>query len=477
MGAGPGDRLIRRHTVALRALLMVADLATAVAIFVVVAGLRFGGASWQDAIAQATGFVWLGPVTYAGAWVLVLWLRGLYRLRARWSLRREATDIVSAAVILAVATFAFLFLVRLGDVSRSFLLVLFPVQAVVTLAFRAALRKAFEAVRRRGGNPRFVLIVGDGQAAQDFADRIEAHPTLGLRVAGHLAEGSGAASAVTRPVLGSVEDLESVLHGNVVDEVVICLPVGSWGLVAPITSVCEAEGRIVRIPMDVVGLPMERGIVEDFDGRPVVSYVYGTDRALALMTKRCLDVILAGATLIVLSPLLVVVAAWVGLTDGRPILFRQTRVGLHGRTFTLYKFRTMVPDAEARLADLRHLNEVQGGAFKITRDPRLSRTGGALRRSSLDEVPQLVNVLRGEMSLVGPRPPLPDEVEGYDQWHRRRLSMKPGMTGLWQVRGRGDPVFDRWVRIDLEYIDRWSLWLDLVILLRTIPVMLSQQGR
>ena len=155
------------------------------------------------------------------------------------------------------------------------------------------------------------------------------------------------------------------------------------------------------------------------------------------------------------------------------MLFRQARVGLHGRTFQMLKFRSMVPDAEARVDELKRSNEINGHAFKVTDDPRVTRIGRRLRRYSLDELPQLWNVLRGDMSLVGPRPPLPTEVTGYDLWHRRRLSMKPGITGLWQVRARHEPEFDRWVEDDLEYIDRWSLWLDIQILARTIPAALE----
>jgi lipopolysaccharide/colanic/teichoic acid biosynthesis glycosyltransferase len=177
--------------------------------------------------------------------------------------------------------------------------------------------------------------------------------------------------------------------------------------------------------------------------------------------------------MLVLAPVAAVIAILVACSSPGSILFRQTRVGLHGRTFQMVKFRTMVSDAEERRAALAEHNEIKGPAFKIQRDPRITPLGRILRRTSLDEVPQLMNVLRGEMSLVGPRPPLPSEVEGYDLWHRRRLSMKPGITGLWQVNGRREPNFDRWVEIDLEYIDSWSLWLDFRILARTVPAMLE----
>jgi lipopolysaccharide/colanic/teichoic acid biosynthesis glycosyltransferase len=198
---------------------------------------------------------------------------------------------------------------------------------------------------------------------------------------------------------------------------------------------------------------------------------------VALFIKDAVDALLAGVLVMVLSPLFLVLALNIRRRDGSPVLFRQTRVGLNGRRFTMYKFRTMLPGADERLGDVEHLNEVRGRAFKATNDPRLTRSGPFLRRTGLDELPQLWNVLRGDMSLVGPRPPLPSEVEAYDVWHRRRLSMKPGITGLWQVSARREAEFDRWVTIDLEYIDRWSLWLDLKIMLRSLPAIVAQQGR
>jgi lipopolysaccharide/colanic/teichoic acid biosynthesis glycosyltransferase len=234
---------------------------------------------------------------------------------------------------------------------------------------------------------------------------------------------------------------------------------------------------VVRIPGDGRGPTVAGGRSEEFDGLTVTSLVYGPDRAVALFLKRAVDALLAGVFLVVLSPLFAVVALNVLRRDGSPVLYRQTRVGLNGRRFTMYKFRTMLRDADQRLGEVEHLNEVHGRAFKATNDPRLTHSGPFLRRTGLDELPQLWNVLRGDMSIVGPRPPLPSEVQGYDVWHRRRLSMKPGITGLWQVSARREVEFDRWVAIDLEYIDRWSLWLDLKIMARSVPAILAQQGR
>ena len=186
---------------------------------------------------------------------------------------------------------------------------------------------------------------------------------------------------------------------------------------------------------------------------------------------------MAGLGLTVGFPVLLATAIAVALDSGRPILFRQLRVGLHGRQFRLIKFRTMVHDAEKQQLGLLWRNEINGHAFKVTDDPRVTRVGAVLRRSSLDELPQLWNVLRGEMSLIGPRPPLPAEVHEYDTWHRRRLSMKPGITGLWQIESRREPDFNRWVQKDLDYIDGWSLWLDTKIALKTLPALLRTEGR
>jgi exopolysaccharide biosynthesis polyprenyl glycosylphosphotransferase len=465
--------VIRRHSTALRLAMMAADGLSGLALFIVVSFFRFGTdwmASWMAAGLEP----WFGAFVYGATWMTTLWANDLYRLRARWTYRRELFDIVRSALLVAIGVFSALFIFHLGNVSRLFLLELFIAQIGVTVVSRIALRGAFGFARSRGYSARYIVIVGTGAAARSFARRIERRRDLGLRVTGYLSETPGPASVEGYPVLGSVDDIEATLHSHVVDEVAICLPAASIERVEPITRLCEEEGRIVRIPLeDVGGLALPGGRLEDFDGLPVMSLVYGTDRVVGLLVKRVLDVVGAAAAMIVLSPVFLAATLMVALGEGRPILFRQVRVGLHGRPFRMLKFRTMVRDAEEQQAEIAALNEIQGPAFKLTDDPRTSRVGRLLRRTSLDELPQLWNVLAGSMSLVGPRPPLPSEVEGYDIWHRRRLSMKPGMTGLWQVSARRDADFDRWVSLDLDYIDRWSLWLDLKIMLRTIPALLT----
>ena len=472
--------MIRRHTAALHLALVLTDAALAVALFIGLSVVRFGPdwrATWTAAGLDGV----LAAFAYALVLVTLLWIRGLYRLRVRWSPRREAVDILFTILLLAVVVFTALFFFKLPNVSRLFLLILFPAQAVLTIIIRTAIRLAFVRARQRGFNLRYMLIVGANAGAATFADAVERHRELGLQPIGHLASAHDRANRgdrhVHRPILGDISDIEDILHRSVVDEVAICLTVDDLEVVEPIARLCENEGRVVRIPMAQPGPVLPGGTLEEFDGIQVLSLVYGPDRTIGMIAKRVLDVVLAAAALVVLAPLLLVVAIIIRRREGAPVLFRQTRLGLHGRPFEVVKFRTMVRDAETRLAELVDQNEVSGPAFKVTHDPRLTRTGRWLRSTSIDEFPQLFNVLRGEMSLVGPRPPLPREVDEYDIWHRRRLSMQPGITRLWQVVARRDPDFDRWVRLDLDYIDRWSLWLDLKIMLRTIPAMLAGEGR
>ncbi|MEX2183226.1 MAG: sugar transferase [Chloroflexota bacterium] len=466
--------MIRRHATALRMGLAAADSLAAIGLFIVLSIVRFGD-GWQMVWRNAGVDPYLIAAAFAVAWVTLLTGLGLYRLRARWQLRTEILDVARAGILVGLVTFSALFVLKLPDVSRLFLLTLFTAQVVVTVLSRITIRSLLRTLRDRGHNLRYMLIVGSGPEARRFADRVERHRELGLRILGFLAVEPGPSAIGHRPVLGTLEDIETVLHDRIVDEVGICLGSDDLALLEPIARLCEEEGRVVRIPLDDYPVSLPGGRIEEFDRGKVLSLVYGPDRIAGLVVKRLLDIVLSSAALVALTPLFVFVAVTIIASDGRPVLFRQIRVGLNGRPFPVVKFRTMTRDAEERLAELEALNEIRGPAFKVTRDPRLTRVGRILRKTSMDELPQLWNVLRGHMSLVGPRPPLPREVSAYDLWHRRRLSMKPGITGLWQVAARGEDDFDKWVELDLAYIDRWSVWLDLKIMVRTIPAML--QGR
>jgi len=314
-----------------------------------------------------------------------------------------------------------------------------------------------------------VLVLGTGPAARGLADRLERHPALGYVVVGHL----GPAAPVGRPVLGSLDSIEEIIHGGVIDEVAAALDASEVAYLEPVISLCYQEGKPLRMLLRAGAVPTAGGRVEMLDGFEILTLTNGPERILGLLIKRVLDVTLAAIALVLLSPVMVVIGSAIFVGDPGPVIFRQTRVGLHGRSFRMLKFRSMIAGAEDLLAGLGEQNEISGPAFKVANDPRVTPIGRFLRRSSLDELPQFWNVLVGHMSIVGPRPPLPEEIAGYDLWHRRRLSMKPGITGLWQVSARLEQEFDRWVELDLAYIDRWSLWLDVKIMVRTVPAMLS----
>ena len=461
----------------LRLALMLGDGVTAGLVFLVTSFIRFGDGAWSEFWTRTGIDIRLAAILFGIGWVAVLWYHGLYRLRARWRLRTEAKEIARSTILIAAITLSVLFLSHEDNLSRLFLLTLFVVQPLVTFAVRGILRVTFSELRRRGYNTRYMLVVGTGRLAQDFADLVEARAGLGLRVIGHMSVPGEEQSLVTRPILGTIEAIQEIFHTNIVDEVAACLPPESAGFLEPVASLAADEGKTVRIPVDPHEGALGNAREEEFEGFLIRSLVHDGHREAGLVVKRLIDVVGAAVGLVILSPVLLATAVLIRVRDGSPVIFRQTRVGLHGRHFTILKFRTMDLDAEERLHEVAHLNEREGAAFKASDDPRMSLLGRKLRRSSLDELPQLWNVLKGEMSLVGPRPPLPSEVVEYDIWHRRRLSMKPGITGLWQVESRQEPSFDRWVELDLSYIDRWTLWLDFRILLRTMPNVMMARGR
>ena len=471
------EPMIRRHLMALRVALIFGDWASAYLVFLGVSVLRFrdgdAAALWLDAGVD----IRVGALVFATAWITALWLMGMYRLSVRWRVWTEARDIAKTTLLVLAVALSALFILNLENVSRLFLALLFVMQPTVTLAGRILLRYGFEAVRRRGHDARYMLVAGTGKLAQDFADRVEGHPGLGIQIVGHLSAPGETDHLVTRPILGSVEQFEDILHSRVVDEVAVCLPAAVAHYAEPITGLAADEGKTVRIPVDPVAEMLPSAVHEEFDGFIVRSLVHDGHREVGLAIKRMLDIVGAGVGLVVLSPIMLGAALLLWVREGSPILFQQVRVGFHGRPFTIFKFRTMIPDAEQHLDAVRHLNERDRVAFKATNDPRITPLGRWLRKTSIDELPQLWNVLTGSMSLVGPRPPLPAEVVEYDIWHRRRLSMKPGITGLWQVEARHEPDFDRWVERDLVYIDGWSIWLDLKILAKTLPAVLAHGGR
>jgi exopolysaccharide biosynthesis polyprenyl glycosylphosphotransferase len=456
--------MIRRHISLLRMALMVTDAITAFVLFELIVTIRFQNADPDLIWLRGVGEVQSLAIGYGLLWVSSMWVAGLYRLRTRLTMRGEIRDVLRATLIVAVLSMSGLLLLTLPP-ARLVLIPLFILQPVLSITMRAALRWFLTAIRNRGYNSRQILIIGASKAAEAFADQIEQNRAIGLSVMGYLRGPRDVSVELRRPVLGSI------------DEVAICLSPQDWVYAEPATRICEEEGRIVRIIIPPLGGILSGGRFEELGGSPVVTFLYGPDRVISLALKRTFDIVGSLMLIVLFSPVMLITALLVRSADGAPVMFCHERVGLQGRPFGCRKFRTMVRGADEQQAALEALNEVRGPAFKIANDPRVTRLGQFLRRYSIDELPQLFNVLMGDMSLVGPRPAPSREVERYDLWHRRRLSMRPGLTGLWQIQARSDNDFNRRAALDLSYIDGWSLWLDLMIIVRTLPALVSQPGR
>lgn len=412
------------------------------------------------------------------SWSVVLWFTPSYfsaRVRSiRWALWKTLQAGLLSGLLLFAGTAAF----KLQYTSRGLEVLAIAIATAGIAAERVGSRLLMRWVRTRGHNYRQVVIVGTGGAARRVARIIEGHAEWGLRILGFFADEDGVRRRTVggRVVLGGVRDLPEFMRTNVVDEVIFCVPRQRRDTLTDLFLKCDELGVKTRVMLNFLPRSVARVTLEQLDGIPMLTYSRTPTSELELAAKRAIDLVGSAVLLALLSPVLALVAIAIWLESGGPILFRQKRVGLYGRVFTLYKFRSMVHDAEARQLTLAAMNEMDGPVFKIRRDPRVTAVGRVIRRLSLDELPQLLNVLRGEMSLVGPRPLPVSEAERIQPWQRRRLSMKPGLTCLWQVSGRNTVNFQRWMRLDLEYIDNWSLWLDTKILLRTVPAVLESRG-
>jgi exopolysaccharide biosynthesis polyprenyl glycosylphosphotransferase len=325
--------------------------------------------------------------------------------------------------------------------------------------------------------------VGTNIHAVRFAKKIEAKPELGYRLTGFVDEEWSGISDFKNSGYKLISDFEGFiqfLRENVIDEVIISLPMkSSYDKASRILAACEEQGVIVRNLSDIFHMKQARSKTEYFEGESLVSHYPGAMSGWGwqVAVKRVMDFLLSIFVLIILSPLLILTALLIKITSPGPVFFIHDRVGFNKRRFRLCKFRTMFEGAEQKRAQLQGINEVGGPVFKIKNDPRVTKIGKILRKASIDELPQLINVLKGDMSLVGPRPlPLRD-YNGFDQdWHRRRFSVRPGITCLWQVSGRSDIPFEKWMELDLDYIDSWSLWLDAKIIWKTIEVVIKSAG-
>lgn len=374
--------------------------------------------------------------------------------------------------------FAILFLTKSLDQSRAFLLLFLFINFLFLLSFRKIISEFLSYLRKKGHNTRNILIVGTGSPAKDFIQEVWKNPEWGFRISGLIDWEEDLKGKIIHrfPVIGNLKDLPLILKNDHVDYVVFAVCKRFLNLIEESLLLCEDMGVPTCVLADFFPMRFSKKKIGEFQNKPAIVFSTTPDSGLSIYLKNLNDRLFAFVGIVSLAPLLLFLAFLIKITSKGPLFYKQQRCGLNGRKFTMLKFRTMVENADEMKDLLLEKNEMDGPVFKMTNDPRLTSTGNVLRKFSLDELPQLFNVLKGDMSLVGPRPPLPEEVSQYDHWQRRKLSMKPGLTCLWQVNGRNNINFEKWMKMDLQYIDNWSLWLDTKILLKTIPAVILGVG-
>ncbi|MDL1896929.1 undecaprenyl-phosphate glucose phosphotransferase [Anaerolineae bacterium CFX7] len=341
---------------------------------------------------------------------------------------------------------------------------------------RVILRGVLGVLRKRGYGVDRAILVGGGEMGRAIMRNVLAQPGLGYQITGFVDDDPHKGAIGNYPLLGGTDQLPRLLREHNIDEVIITLPWHARDKIVRIMEISEAAGARVKIVPDLFQLSLSQIAVDAVGGIPLIGVKDASFSSGAFALKRAMDVLFAGILFLLMLLPMALIALAIKLTSPGPIIFAQRRVGRGGKLFTAYKFRTMRVGADDAKQALLHLNEATGPLFKIRNDPRITNIGKFLRRTSLDELPQFWNVLNGDMSLVGPRPPLPNEVAQYEDWHKRRLDVSPGVTGLWQVSGRSELTFDEMVMLDLYYIENWSPWLDIWIMLKTIPALLTARG-
>jgi len=426
-------------------------------------------------------------------YALCLQIVGAYasmRLSSSWWLLR--TSFASSLLVFLLLS-SVIFLLKL-DLSRSFIIFFCILVAFALTAERYLVLELLRYWRRQGKNYRNILLCGTGDQCLQLANKIYTRPELGIRIRG-IADLTGPRAVEDQQlrefkrrlkesgcyrvgrILPGVDAVRSALKEYAVDEVIFTDVVDTMSDVRELIETCSLQGIRTTLAADLFSVGVLQSHISHFGGMPLIHFQTPPGDDWRLSIKRFVDIIISALLIILLSPLFILIALAIKLTSKGPVLFVQRRMGLSGKTFMLFKFRSMVTDAEEKLPDLQDKNEMNGPVFKMAKDPRVTTVGRFLRRLSLDELPQLWNVFVGDMSVVGPRPPVPGEVSLYERRDRRRLSMRPGLTCTWQVSGRNDiRDFESWVKMDLEYIDNWSLSKDCVLMAKTIPAVLIGTG-
>jgi len=426
----------------------------------------------------------LGNALLAGL-LLVIWyiafeLQGLYRSHRLTTFAFELKEIAHAVFAASIALLIVAQIGRWKTINLKTTVCVAAIAIALIGGMRILLRLNLRRLRLRGLNIKKLLLIGNGPRAEWLAKQVSERTDFGYRLVGYVDDERRLKdpAAFQVPWLGRVEDLPRVISSEVIDEVFITLPIKSqYSRIEAAITILEEQGIMVHLFSDLFPHKLARSRAWEFEGAPLVSLHSAPSISWRTEAKRVIDFVGSVGLLLVLLPLFGLVALAIRIDSSGPIFFIQERMGYNKRRFRMIKFRTMAVDAEARMKEFEHLNEKDGPVFKIRNDPRMTRVGRILRKLSIDELPQLINVLLGDMSLVGPRPlPMRDVLGLEVAWQKRRFSVKPGLTCLWQVSGRSNLSFEEWMQLDLEYIDRWSLALDCKILLRTIPAILTAEG-
>jgi exopolysaccharide biosynthesis polyprenyl glycosylphosphotransferase len=415
---------------------------------------------------------------------LILWIYlsnrfKLYSSKRTTKLPYETWDITKTTMLCLTVSIIPAFLIRQYPPDRLFLIYFYLLQTGVLIFFHLNLRLILRCIRHLGYNYRNVLLIGKNIRSEKIIKEFSVVSKYGFNVVGYIDINNGHTSEYLKELesLAQFDDFEKILKENVIDLVLITLPIKSfYAAIEKVITICESVGVEVEIPAELFNLKISKSSVSTFNNVKFINYYTSPKMNWRTILKRLIDIVISLFLLILCLPLFLILSIIIKTTSSGPVFFKQRRVGFNGRIFSMLKFRTMAKDAESMKKDLMDLNVLEGPVFKIKNDPRVTKLGRFLRKASIDEIPQLINVLKGEMSLVGPRPPIPDEVAQYKIDDRRRLSMRPGLTCLWQVNGRNEIPFEEWMKLDRQYIDQWSLWLDFKILMKTIPAVFRGTG-
>ena len=421
---------------------------------------------------------WLALVIAIPYWCLALYANSMYQSTRTRSYLEILWTVVKSAVVTFLLLGTFIFLFKLTFMSRQFFLLFMALGFFFIWLEKTVIFMSSHYVRRQGLNTRRVLIVGTGKRATQFIKRVDQHPEWGFEFLGAIDDepGRGIHQVGRLDVIGTLEDIPRIFHRDAIDEVVFLVPRSRLNALQGAIDDCETEGVVVTVAVDLFDTKLARSSVSELDGLPLLRFRTTHAKEWELLLKRLFDFSAAGLGILLLSPLFLIMAILIKVTSKGPVFFKQYRLGLAGRRFTLYKFRTMRQGAHEVLSDVTDLNSMTTPEFRDKKTSWITPVGRFMRKFSIDELPQLFNVFIGHMSIVGPRPTVPDEVDKYKDWQRRRFSMKPGITCLWQVNGRNNIAFEDWMKLDLEYLDNWSLWLDAKILIKTVPVVLFGIG-